>query len=686
VLLRPDPFANGGVVLNGKATDAYGNLFHIFAGNDPNMAVWDSKYDEMQLHFRVRERLDTYHMYRMGMSNTKMYYEYAGPNQYTGAVSASHTGYCNVIAWEPSTRTDGDFDATLSGSLHLDSSSAQIQLGNAVIRASDATNTMVFMSSNIGIGTGAPTSNIHMYTSNRAVLVTQGGVGNILEVASSNGVTVVGNQGNIGIGTRTPRAALDVQSGQVYVANGSVGSPSYSFAASPTSGLFSVTGGVSVATSGNERVRIDSTGNVMVGTQTAIGLFSVQETKTTPLVSFVQNGTGDVLRATGSNGQPVLTCTANGAMTVGGQINVAGSIIPAADGLYDLGSSNNRWRDIYVSAESVDIGGTRLSKTSNGDILVGVPFTSNVQTTIVKGTELKSLIVKQLNIDNSIFISASPSNTVTFTTMDTNTGEIISSFTPVIKDDTFQSISVGTDAKDATMHLVTPSNVAFPTMVLDQYYTCNIMELRSFDKSRFVIDYNGNVGIGSSLPSNGLVDVMASNTMALYVGQSNLTGSIAAFGNRSGQQVIIDSNGNVGIHTNPTVALDVVGQSRFDGWATFTSNVNMNANVTVQGNTITHGDAVTDSDRRLKTDLNRIENALDKVGKLTGYTFIRINDQQRSTGLVAQEVLEVLPEAVNKVSPVHYGVCYGNMVGLVVEAIKELHDEVKGIKERLGMI
>ena len=100
------------------------------------------------------------------------------------------------------------------------------------------------------------------------------------------------------------------------------------------------------------------------------------------------------------------------------------------------------------------------------------------------------------------------------------------------------------------------------------------------------------------------------------------------------------------------------------------------------GNLVASGDVTASSDRRLKTDIKRIEGALNKVRTLGGYTFTK-NDNP-STGLIAQEVLEVLPEAVHGTEETYYSIAYGNMIGILVEAIKELSDEVKELKEKIG--
>ncbi len=94
----------------------------------------------------------------------------------------------------------------------------------------------------------------------------------------------------------------------------------------------------------------------------------------------------------------------------------------------------------------------------------------------------------------------------------------------------------------------------------------------------------------------------------------------------------------------------------------------------VHGDILATGDVTASSDRRLKTDIKRIENALDKVCSLGGYTYV-MNDKP-SSGLIAQEVLEVLPEVVHGSEETNYSLAYGNIVGLLVEAIKELKEKI----------
>ena len=90
------------------------------------------------------------------------------------------------------------------------------------------------------------------------------------------------------------------------------------------------------------------------------------------------------------------------------------------------------------------------------------------------------------------------------------------------------------------------------------------------------------------------------------------------------------------------------------------------------------------SDIRLKSDIAPIQNAIDKVCRLGGYTYFKHGSDKRKTGVIAQEVLEVLPEAVSGSEDEHYSVAYGNIVGLLIEAIKEQQKEIQELKEKVN--
>ena len=100
------------------------------------------------------------------------------------------------------------------------------------------------------------------------------------------------------------------------------------------------------------------------------------------------------------------------------------------------------------------------------------------------------------------------------------------------------------------------------------------------------------------------------------------------------------------------------------------------------------GYSTTISDQRLKHDINKIDNALDKVCQINGYTFTYNEDGKQSAGVIAQEIENVLPSAVESKKLAFTGqegveyktVQYDQIHGLLIEAIKELKAELEELK------
>ena len=97
-------------------------------------------------------------------------------------------------------------------------------------------------------------------------------------------------------------------------------------------------------------------------------------------------------------------------------------------------------------------------------------------------------------------------------------------------------------------------------------------------------------------------------------------------------------------------------------------------NVQVYNNFTASGNVTAYSDITLKEDIEVIPNALDKVSEIRGVTYNRkdIEDKPRHAGVIAQEVEKVLPEVVSTNEEGIKSVAYGNLVGLLIESIKEL--------------
>lgn len=105
--------------------------------------------------------------------------------------------------------------------------------------------------------------------------------------------------------------------------------------------------------------------------------------------------------------------------------------------------------------------------------------------------------------------------------------------------------------------------------------------------------------------------------------------------------------------------------------------------ISVSGSITATGDITAYSDARLKADVETITGALDRVRKLRGVTFSRRDTGNRGVGLIAQELAAIVPEAVMTHEDGLLSVAYGNLVGVLIEAVKELAWKVDRLEARV---
>jgi len=135
--------------------------------------------------------------------------------------------------------------------------------------------------------------------------------------------------------------------------------------------------------------------------------------------------------------------------------------------------------------------------------------------------------------------------------------------------------------------------------------------------------------------------------------------------------------------TTTTGTYYVVGTTSTSGSLSTASISNTNV-VSYNANTgaLTAVSHVSSSDERLKTNIQTLTNAVQTVENLRGVSYLR-NDKPE-IGVIAQEVEKVLPMLVQEDPEGYKTVAYGNMVGLLIEAVKELSAEVKALKAELN--
>ena len=151
-------------------------------------------------------------------------------------------------------------------------------------------------------------------------------------------------------------------------------------------------------------------------------------------------------------------------------------------------------------------------------------------------------------------------------------------------------------------------------------------------------------------------------------GDSTFTGSVDANGGVTANTLIVEDL------TNNRVVIAGSG-----------GEIEDSANLTFDGTDLTcAGSVISNSDAKLKTNITTITDALDKVSRLRGVEFDYIKNGRHSIGVIAQEVEQVLPDLVIGDDP--KSVAYGNLTAVLIEAVKELREEVSSLKQEINTL
>ena len=364
-------------------------------------------------------------------------------------------------------------------------------------------------------------------------------------------------------------------------------------------------------------------------------------------------GTGGKLGLTINDGDGNASLTFNHASRVPDQNGSAGRIDCGVDGTAGymrLRVKNSVTAGTTVSlsdAFRVEEGFVRAYADLYVDDDVGIGTTSPLGKLHVSGGAGDCVVVIQADTNNS---GESDNPTLLF-----------------IQDGTYRTSEIGNDTNNGMVYRSYGDQIWYSSSV---HSNTSNFALKDNQTERMRIKNNGNVGIGIDSPAQKLdvagrirADTMEIDSYIYHVGDTN---TYFGFNGNDHFQIVegggnrfqVDSNGYIGLaDSSPSYRLDVNGDIR------------------ATGNVIAY------SDRRAKSNIEKIQNSLEKIDKISGYTYTMMvkdkddeleKEERRFTGLIAQEVLEILPEAVMGSEENHYSLAYGNMAGLFVEAIKEL--------------
>ena len=471
------------------------------------------------------------------------------------------------------------------------------------------------------------TVNTGIYSSAEGKISFSSGGSLVTEVVSTGIVPAVTNTQKLGTNLLRWETA--------YLGAGAVGTPSITFSSSTgvNTGIYSsVDGTISFATSGALAVEIDSTALFPNSTGTlSIGKsghrwtneFLKAGTKTAPALSLSPTNTTNSGLYSPSEGVFNFSSGGNDAISI-----ASTGITPAVTDTQKLGTAALRWNTIFLGIGSEAFPSIALSPTNT--VNTGIYSDEEGVVSFTSGG------VDAVNIDAA---GIYPNVTETY--------------------------KIGTATKRWKYTYLGAGAAATPSLSFSTDTTVNsgiysgtngILSFASAGANVF------NVASTGIYPSNDITKNLGSTTArwaATYLGAGAAATPSLSF--------------------SPTNTVTTGLYSSAEGTISFSSGGVYAGQIAAGGNMTMVGNITANSDLRLKKDLTVIDNALAKVQQLTGYTYTRIDTGDRQTGIIAQDLEKVLPEAVLQNSE-YKSVAYGNIVGLLIEAIKELKAEVNALK------
>jgi hypothetical protein len=161
-------------------------------------------------------------------------------------------------------------------------------------------------------------------------------------------------------------------------------------------------------------------------------------------------------------------------------------------------------------------------------------------------------------------------------------------------------------------------------------------------------------------------------------------GSITA-----GTDLIVNTDGNTGngIQVQSGGRIDLLDASdnittTLFGDGSITAKGITGTSVYASGDVTAGGDLISLSDIRVKENVQNLSDSLNKVTQMRGVSYNKIGEKEEKIGFIAQELEEILPQVITETEDGYKHVAYGNIVPMLVEAIKELNAKIEKLENK----
>jgi Chaperone of endosialidase len=191
----------------------------------------------------------------------------------------------------------------------------------------------------------------------------------------------------------------------------------------------------------------------------------------------------------------------------------------------------------------------------------------------------------------------------------------------------------------------------------------------------------------NSVPGQFIIDNRTTGAYTVTIGVASGSGTVTV---PQGGRAFVFSDGTGVVFADDGQFVQVTGSTMTGSLNLPSNGLNVGSgqlqvtggNVTASGSITAAGNITAYSDARLKDDIKTITNALEMVKQMRGVRYTVASTGMPGVGVVAQEVQNVIPEVVFHDDAGLLHVAYQNIVGVLINAIKELNHKVDRLEAR----